>query len=200
MKITTQIITIPALAIAIAIGGCSRRASKGPEAGAEEGGRTEDASASDGKTATATATLQALGDSGVSGTLTFTEVHGGVQVEGTIKGLPPRTKHGFHVHEVGDCSSPDGKSTGGHFNPMTVDHGAIDGDPSHVGDLGNVAADDAGTATVSVLKRGASLTSGVTNIAGRGLILHADEDDLTSQPTGAAGARVACAVIEISDG
>ena len=151
------------------------------------------------ETASLTCELKALGDSGVSGTLTFTAAEGGVMISGEIAGLEPNTKHGFHVHEKGDCSSPDGKSAGGHFNPTAVDHGAIDGAPSHAGDLGNVEADASGVAKVAKLKAGASLTEGETAVLGRGVIVHAKEDDLTSQPTGAAGARIACGVIEASE-
>jgi Cu-Zn family superoxide dismutase len=149
--------------------------------------------------ASLTCDLEALGDSSVSGKLTFTAVEGGVRLEGEITGLEPNSKHGFHVHEKGDCSSPDGKSAGGHFNPAGVDHGALDGTPSHAGDLGNVEADASGVAEVAKLKRGLSLTDGATALLGRGVILHAEEDDLTSQPTGAAGARIACGVIRATE-
>jgi len=148
------------------------------------------------KGSTANAVFQALGDSGVSGTLTFTQVAGGVRVEGTIAGLAPGSVHGFHVHEKGDCSSPDGKSAGGHFNPDGVDHGDLNASPSHVGDLGNVVADGSGKAMVSLVRGDATLgDGGPHDILGRGLILHADRDDF-SQPTGNAGSRVACAVID----
>lgn len=148
---------------------------------------------------TLTSKLEALGDSGVSGTLNFTAAEGGVLVEGEIAGLEPNSKHGFHIHEKGDCSSPDGKSAGGHFNPESAEHGGLDTAPSHTGDLGNIEADASGVAKVSKLKSGATLTDGDTAVLGRGVIVHAKYDDLTSQPTGAAGARIACGVIRASE-
>jgi Cu-Zn family superoxide dismutase len=131
----------------------------------------------------------------VAGTVTFTEVEGGVQVTADVTGLAPGD-HGFHVHQLGDCSAPDGTSAGGHFNPMGMEHGGPDADVRHVGDLGNITADESGHATYSRVDPMLSL-SGETSIIGRAVIIHAGTDDLTSQPTGAAGARLACGVIGI---
>ena len=144
----------------------------------------------------AVSTLRALGESQVTGIIRFTEVADGVQVTAEITGLSPEGVHGFHIHEKGDCSSPDGKSAGGHFNPANVEHGGPDGHPSHIGDLGNLTADAEGKAGLTLVKAGATLGNGPNNIVGRGLIVHAQADDLKSQPTGAAGGRIACGVIE----
>ena len=146
--------------------------------------------------ATAHAKLTPLQNSSVRGTISFAATEGGVQVTGRIEGLPPGSRHGFHIHERGDCSAPDGSSAGGHFNPTVMPHGALDSPQSHIGDLGNVDADSNGVATVSVFKKGATLTEGVTAIVGRSVIVHEKVDDLVSQPAGNAGARVACGVIE----
>lgn len=143
----------------------------------------------------ATCALTALGGSGVSGSLTFTAKDDGVMVEGSIQGLPPNTSHGFHIHEKGDCSAPDGASAGGHFNPHGANHGGHDATPSHIGDLGNIVADAQGMAKVSVFKKGASIGGGAGDILGRGVIVHEKADDLTTQPTGGAGPRIACGVI-----
>jgi superoxide dismutase, Cu-Zn family len=151
----------------------------------------------------ATAEVTALGGSGVSGTVTFTtQASGKVLVEATIKGLTPG-KHGFHVHEWGDCGNDaEGKAggaAGGHFNPDGHDHGAP-GAMSHPGDLGNLEADANGNATLSLETDHITVDTGKVGIAGRGLIVHADPDDLMSQPVGMAGARIGCAVIMLDEG
>ena len=142
----------------------------------------------------ASAALKATSGSQVAGTVSFTETTSGVQVVAEVSGLTPG-KHGFHVHEKGDCSDPEGKSAGGHFNPGGTEHGAPDADVHHAGDLGNLMAGEDGNARLEAVFEGVSL-SGDDGLIGRGLIVHADPDDLSSQPTGNAGARVACAVIE----
>jgi len=141
------------------------------------------------------AEVAALGNSGVSGSIQFSYIEGGILVTGTLKGLAPNSTRGFHLHDKGDCSAPDGMSAGGHFNPMKVPHGAPDSDHSHFGDLGNVVADAAGVATINVKKMGPTIGGGESSIIGRAVIVHALKDDLTTQPTGAAGARVACGVV-----
>jgi Cu-Zn family superoxide dismutase len=130
----------------------------------------------------------------VSGTVTFTEVADGVQVQVEITGLTPG-KHGFHVHEFGDCSAVDASSAGAHFNPTDQPHAAPDAEARHVGDMGNVEADASGTAKLDYLDHNMSLAHGQESIIGRSVVVHAKEDDLKSQPTGDSGARVACGVI-----
>ena len=141
----------------------------------------------------ATAELQALSSSGVTGKATFTATNGKVLVEASISGLTPG-QHGFHVHEWGNCSAPDGTSAGGHFNPDGHEHGSP-GVAAHPGDLGNLVADANGRATLSLVLDQVTLDAGPLSVVGRGLIVHADPDDLKSQPVGMAGARIACAVI-----
>ncbi len=130
------------------------------------------------------------------GVVTFTKVDGGIKVVADLEGLS-EGKHGFHIHQYGDCSSPDGTSTGGHFNPENVNHGAPTDAVRHVGDLGNVEAGADGRAHYEWTDTMISF-SGKHSIIGRGIIVHAGEDDLVSQPTGNAGARVACGVIGIA--
>ncbi len=158
--------------------------------------------ACDGKSAdaaSATGELKALGDSGVTGKATFKVMADGkVHVDADVSGLTPG-KHGFHVHEFGDCSAADGMSAGGHFNPEGHDHGAP-GAKSHPGDFGNLEADANGRATLALVLDQGTVDAGPVGIVGRGLIVHADPDDLTSQPVGKAGARVACAVIKADKG
>lgn len=139
------------------------------------------------------ATVMPVGDSGVAGSVTFTEDENGVAVQGSFTGLEPG-KHGFHIHEYGDCRADDGTSAGGHFNPAEKEHGAPTDMERHMGDLGNIEANQDGMAMVDYVDETVSLEQ----ILGRGIIIHAGEDDLTSQPTGAAGSRVACGVIGIA--
>jgi Cu-Zn family superoxide dismutase len=132
----------------------------------------------------------------VKGTVTFTQNGSGVNIVADLEGLTPGT-HGFHIHEFGDCSKPDGTSAGGHFNPEHKDHGAPSDSVRHVGDLGNIEAKDDGTAHLELNDTMIKL-NGEHSIIGRSIIVHAGEDDLESQPTGDAGARVACGVIGIA--
>ena len=145
----------------------------------------------------AIAVLHPANGTAVSGVVSFEQVEGGVMVTAVVEGLTPG-KHGFHIHQYGDCSAPDATSAGGHFSPMSHPHGAPTDMERHVGDLGNLEADSTGRAEYKWTDPHLTF-SGRNSIIGRGLIVHADEDDLTSQPTGAAGARVACGVIGVDE-
>ncbi len=149
------------------------------------------------KTVSAGAELKPLGQSTVSGSLRLSTTARGVRIEGEVRGLSKGTVHGFHVHETGDCSAPDGASAGPHFNPKGHGHGGPGDDATHLGDLGNITADANGVASVSVEKAGAILAPGETSYVGRAIIVHRDPDDLKSQPAGAAGARIACGVVRL---
>ncbi len=129
----------------------------------------------------------------VNGMVTFEAVEGGVRVVAKIDGLTPG-KHGFHIHEFGDCSAPDAASAGGHFNPTHKQHGGPDSLERHVGDLGNVVADEKGHAEYERIDSVISLT-GPDTIVGRSVVVHALADDYKTQPTGNSGGRVACGVI-----
>lgn len=142
----------------------------------------------------AIAILNATAGNQVSGVVYFTQTRSGVLVEGELQGLTPG-KHGFHIHEKGDCSASDGSSAGGHFNPTNTSHGAPDGEVRHAGDMGNIMADQNGRAVISYTDMHMDL-NGEHSILGKGLIVHAQEDDLKTQPTGNAGGRVACGVIQ----
>ena len=131
-----------------------------------------------------------------NGVVWFTKVVGGVKVEGHIEGLPMGT-HGFHIHQFGDCSAANGKSAGGHFNPDGSEHGSPKADLRHVGDLGNINANSSGSAIFSFVDENISF-SGKRSILSRGVIIHELADDLISQPTGAAGSRLACGVVGIA--
>jgi superoxide dismutase, Cu-Zn family len=127
------------------------------------------------------------------GEVRFYKVDGGVRVIASIEGLTPG-KHGFHVHEKGDCSAPDAMSAGGHFNPTGSPHGAPTAPPTarHAGDLGNLEVGPEGKANYDRVDSMLVFDS----ITGLSVLVHAGEDDYVTQPSGNSGARVGCGVIE----
>ena len=166
-----------------------------PAAAAEAGGA---AVATSGAPIRAKADIAPLGASAVHGTLSLVQLaDGGVQIVGAIYNLPPNSLHGFHVHEHGDCSSPDGASAGGHFNPSDVDHGHPADHRAHAGDLGNIRSDAQGVARIDLIKPHVSLAAGETTFIGHSFIVHERADDLQTQPTGGAGDRIGCGVIVV---
>jgi superoxide dismutase, Cu-Zn family len=130
------------------------------------------------------------------GEATFEQVGDKVRVVVFVQGLKPGQEHGMHIHEVGDCSSGDGMSTKGHFNPHGKPHGHHGSANRHAGDLPALKANKEGRGTVQVDLDIITVTPGPASIIGRGLIVHADADDYKTQPTGNAGARIACGVIQ----
>ncbi len=166
-------IALSALA-AIALAGCAGYSSSGPRA---------------------TAKLEPTRGNTTTGTVSFVQAGDVVKVSGTITGLKPGAEHGFHVHEKGDCSSGDGMSTGGHFNPGGKPHGNHGMGEHHAGDLPSLKADATGAAKFSFDSRTIRVGSTANDIVGKGLIVHRDPDDYKTQPTGNAGPRLACAVI-----
>ena len=144
----------------------------------------------------ATAGLQPTKGSKAFGEATFELVGDKVRVIVFAQTLKPGQAHGFHIHEAGDCSSGDGMSAKGHFNP----HGKPHGDPKsaerHAGDLPALKADKGGRAKLDVSVDIITVRPGAASVVGRGLIIHADPDDYKTQPTGNAGARIACGVIK----
>lgn len=143
----------------------------------------------------AVATLEPTKGNQASGTVTFTQVGDKVRVVAEVKGLKAGAEHGFHIHEKGDCSSGDGMSTGGHFNPGGKGHAHHSNSERHAGDLPSLVADTQGTARLSITLDLLKVAPGANSVVGRGLIVHRDPDDYKTQPTGNAGPRVACAVI-----
>jgi Cu-Zn family superoxide dismutase len=169
---TKTLFVCSALAVAAVLAGCATMSS-GP---------------------TAQATLQPTRGNAVTGTVQFQQAAGGLRVTGEVRGLTPGREVGFHVHEKGDCSSGDGMSAGGHFNPSGSAHGRHGGGAHHAGDLPSLKADASGVARIDFETRTIAI-GGATDIVGKGLIVHRDADDYTTQPTGNAGPRLACAVI-----
>lgn len=145
---------------------------------------------------TARAVLEPTQDNRASGVVEFeAREDGKLTITAMIDGLAPG-RHGFHIHENGDCSGPNAESAGDHFNPGDHPHGAPDdaADSRHAGDLGNVMAEDDGTAEARLEDAELAL-EGELRIVGRAVIVHAGADDLQSQPSGGAGDPVACGVI-----
>jgi Cu-Zn family superoxide dismutase len=143
----------------------------------------------------ATAKLEPTKGNKTFGEATFEQAGSKVRVWVYVQGLKPNQEHGLHIHEVGDCSSGDGMSTKGHFNPFGKPHGHPGSSDRHGGDLPALKADKAGRAKIEVEVDIITVTPGPASVVGRGVIVHADPDDYRTQPTGNAGARLACGVI-----
>ena len=153
----------------------------------------------DGGEVSAVAAIEPKNDSGVRGKASFMAAAGQVMLKLTIEHATPG-QHAFHLHEVGDCSAPDGKSAGGHWNPTGHDHGQWGGAAFHLGDVGNLDVGEDGTATLTVATDLWSIGTGDDNdVVGRAVIVHAGVDDFTTQPTGAAGGRIGCGVIQLTE-
>ncbi|MCY0989909.1 superoxide dismutase family protein [Nannocystis sp. ILAH1] len=157
-------------------------------------------SSSSGEEGAALATLEPLAGSGVRGTVQFTRVTANrMRVRAQIQGLTPGL-HGFHIHEFGDCSAADGSSAGPHFNPEHKMHGGPEGPEHHLGDLGNIEADAGGRAAIAMTTDIITLDTGPRGVLGRSVVVHADPDDLMTEPAGNSGARLACGVIRALSG
>ena len=141
--------------------------------------------------------MEPKSDSDVKGDVTFTEEEGEVKMTAILSGLS-EGEHAIHIHQTADCTAADGSSTGGHWNPTNEPHGKWDASEGyHKGDIGNFMADAEGNATVefSTDEWCIGCDDENKNILGKGVIVHQGVDDFTSQPSGAAGARVSCAGI-----
>ncbi len=136
-------------------------------------------------------------DGKASGTVDFAKSSDGLMVRAYLTHLTPG-KHGFHIHEKGDCSAKDASSAGDHYNPTHAKHGDPSHTERHVGDFGNIVADSKGSATVEVTLKNPDSKEfkNWDDILGKSIILHEKEDDLNSQPAGNSGKRIACGVIQ----
>jgi len=143
----------------------------------------------------ASAKIEARSGSTVSGNATFTETKGGVLVEIEIHHAPPGW-HAAHIHEKGDCSAEDASSAGGHFNPASKNHGSPHAPEHHAGDLGNMWVDEHGDGRQVLLVPDLTVADGPSSVRGRAVIVHATVDDLVTQPSGNAGGRIGCGVIQ----
>ena len=140
--------------------------------------------------------LESKSGSQVIGTAIFTEKKGVVYMEAKLKNLKPGI-HAIHIHEKADCSATDASSAGGHWNPTFKKHGKWTASEHHKGDIGNFIANSKGEGQIHFKTDEwcISCDDNTKNIVGKGLIVHENLDDFTTQPTGNAGARVACSAI-----
>jgi superoxide dismutase, Cu-Zn family len=136
-------------------------------------------------------------DGTVVGVVSFTEAAEGVHVVARVEGLEGNGPRGIHLHEVGICLPPDFVSAGGHFSPDEHPHGGPDDPERHAGDFGNVEIGSEGTGHLEVVTDRLTLDRGPRSAVGRAVVLHEQRDDLRTQPTGDAGGRVACGVVEL---
>ncbi len=146
--------------------------------------------------ASARAVIEPASNSAVRGDVRITAMSGNLHIEGAFLGLEPG-EHGIHIHEIGDCQASDASSAGGHFSPDSDPHGspATPASAHHLGDLGNMTADENGNATLDFFDSEMTLDDGKYSIVGRAVVIHEKRDDLVSQPSGDAGTRVGCGVI-----
>jgi len=189
-----------ATASALVLAACASAPSTGPDAGVDAGvaasASVPAALPTVSTLSSASVNLASASGSLVSGKLSLMPMGNGLHLQGEIGGLAPGSTHAIHIHEKGDCSAADASSAGGHFNPTGEAHGKVDTPTHHGGDMNNIVANAEGVAAVDVHASGPVLGGGAANDAvGKAVIVHADPDDYTSQPSGNAGARVACGVI-----
>ncbi len=180
MRVTT-VMMIGAAALALA---ACRDGGSGPSAGMPIAG---------GARAVAPLHLASGADAGRA---TATEVAGGLRVTVDAKGLPPGT-HGAHIHTTGRCDPPGFETAGGHWNPLMKKHGAMNPQGPHEGDMPNLVVDSRGRGTVAAVIPGATM-AGLLDPDGAALVIHANADDLATDPSGNSGARIACGVFQSS--
>lgn len=183
MKLTTLLV----ISLAVFLVGC---------AGSEKKAEKEDATSD----APLTASAKVISSSNESvGEARFEEEDNGVKVTVEVSGLPPG-KHGMHIHEVGKCEGPDFGTAGGHFNPTLKEHGKDNPHGHHLGDLPNLEVKEDGTATMTVFAEGLTLQKdaehSIMDGEGTSIVIHENEDDYMTDPTGESGGRIACGVIQ----
>jgi len=195
-----------ALGVILVWAACNR-----PDAGSEPMEENEDEVASTakpvhrgdearGESSHTIATLEGKSGSALSGEAMFMEVDGGdvsftLRVQNALAG-----EHAVHIHENGDCSAPDASSAGGHWNPMSDNHGKRGEDSFHAGDIGNLEVGADGVGSLSMTVSDWSLEeSGAESVLGKALVVHSGADDFRTQPDGAAGERIGCGVIGRKD-
>ena len=166
-------------------------------------GRTTEPAATPGDAGSerhAVAEIRPTSGNEARGSVHLSSGNGTVRSTGTISGLEPGA-HGFHIHEFGDCSAPDASSAGEHFDPHRDPHGSPRDleNAHHVGDLGNVTANQRGEAKIDTEDNEMQL-SGPESVIGKAIVVHADQDDFETQPSGNSGGRVGCGeIVETAD-
>ena len=199
MKKTNWTLVALVMALSVIAAGCAKKETAKAAADEAAPADASGAAVGAGEMTNAVARLELGADRADGGAIMFSEEVDGVRIVAHIVGAPPGT-HGLHIHELGDCSSDDFKSAGGHFNPTAAAHGAPEDAERHAGDLGNIEIGEDGSGHLELMSDMLSVGGGENSVIGRGVILHAKADDLVSQPTGAAGARLACGVVVSQEG
>jgi len=143
----------------------------------------------------ASAKIEAKSGSTLTGTAVFTQNGDTVHVVVDVANAPEGV-HAVHLHEKGDCSAPDAMSAGGHFNPMKTEHGSPDAPAHHAGDFGNMTVGGDGHGHLELDATMLTVNPGDHSVAGHAIVVHAKEDDMHTQPTGNAGGRIGCGVVE----
>lgn len=151
----------------------------------------------EGSVRVAAAELRGPEGSPITGVVSFTEVEGGVRIVARVEGLEGNGPRGFHLHEIGVCQPPDFTSAGSHFDPDAHAHGGPEDSERHAGDFGNIEIGPDGTGHLDLTTDRLTLDRGPRSAVGLAVVLHEQRDDLASQPTGDAGGRVACGVVEL---
>lgn len=183
--------TLGFLAVLFTIAGCAQ------QSGSDQNGPDSNKMKSSANLTMAVAHVHATDGGNPIGTVTFEKVSEGVKVHAEVSGLQ-EGKHGFHIHQYGDCTAEDQTSAGGHYNPYEMEHGAPTDSVRHMGDMGNLPVDAEGSGTLDYIDSVIEL-NGPNSIIGRAVIIHGGSDDFTSQPSGAAGPRMACGVIGVTN-
>ena len=181
-------------AAALVVAGCGSSSSS--SSSSSSASKPAPPPARDAESPGARAAIEARSGSTVKGTATFTELgSGGVRIRVHIENAPPGT-HGLHLHERGDCSDPEAKSAGGHFNPGGMPHAGPMAEKRHAGDLGNIEIGANGKGDLDVRSDLLTVKPGPNSVVGRSVVFHEKADDLTTQPTGNAVGRLGCGVIQ----
>ncbi len=142
-----------------------------------------------------TAMIEGRSGSALTGTATFTQSSGAVHIVVDVNNAPEGV-HAVHLHEKGDCAAPDASSAGGHFNPTHMSHGSPDSPNHHAGDFGNMTVGNDGHGHLELDSTILTIAPGEMSVSGHAVVVHANADDMTTQPTGNAGGRIGCGVVK----
>ena len=187
------LIAVPFVVVFALVGCAGEGDSHEPAASTESSAAQHPA---DGGVVEATAEIRPTEGNSLTGAASFRSQGGSVVMTLALQNAPVG-EHAFHLHQIGDCSAPDGTSAGGHWNPTGEEHGAWGSAPFHLGDVGNLVVGEDGSGSIELTTDLWSIGTGEdSDIVGRAVIVHAGADDFTTQPTGAAGGRIGCGVIE----
>lgn len=188
------------LAAAAALAGCSPAPDASDETAPAEDTPADAATADASSAETLGSASLALADGTPAGTVDLLSDGTALSLRVAVTGIPEGT-HGFHLHTTGECTPPDFSSAGGHLNPADKEHGHENPNGSHLGDLPNldVGADGTASTTVELADSGDSVIDTLFDADGTAVVVHADPDDYQSNPSGNAGSRIACGVLERAD-